>query len=99
MTAAIEANIVQFLFPFVFTIVFSNFVVSILVDTYLRTRSIASTQHSETGGHSAFSALAGRYSTTQVCSAPHSSRRRHRHSSVHVVVVLIGCVSLRGRAR
>eukprot|EP00892_Ulva_mutabilis_P001791 jgi/Ulvmu1/11612/UM008_0013.1 len=34
----VHANIVKFLFPFVFTIVFSNLVVSILVDTYLRMR-------------------------------------------------------------
>lgn len=35
----LQASIAQFLFPFVFTIIFSNFVISILVDTYLRKRS------------------------------------------------------------
>lgn len=68
VTAAIHANIAQFLFPFVFTIIFSNFVVSILVDTYLRKRRISATDGARAG--------ASRASTFQVCSGPCSSRRR-----------------------
>lgn len=38
VAAVIYARLVLYLFPFVFTIMFSNFVVSILVDTYLGKR-------------------------------------------------------------
>ena len=37
---SLHANVAQILFPFVFTIIFSNLVISILVDTYLRQRGI-----------------------------------------------------------
>lgn len=71
IVAAVSANIAQFMFPFMFTIIFSNFVISILVDTYLSKRSIAKSGDASTADHSGWGA---QLSTLQVCSISQAMR-------------------------